>query len=170
MIATREQLLTVPVRRPSREAWFRVHPTNRLEVAVVEVGDEGSEREVFLVDRSLWSTLTLTESTFGPRLLVQYQTRQGVNALWAAKLPGSGQKTNTWTRSALQAVESAKTRWVRLQPDMALGAYRVETATGIADDPQWPDYDFAKLLEIAFKGRVIESLDHPVLKRLRGET
>ena len=169
MVGAHEHLLEVPVRKPSKEAWFRVHPTNRLETAVLEVGDEGSDREVFLVDPLLWPMLAMVESTFGPRLLVQYQTRQRVNALWPVKLPGSGQKMNPWTRSAIRAVELAKTHWVRLQSDMALGAYRAETAIGIMDEPQWPDYDLAKLLEIAFRDRLIASLDHPVLKRLRGE-
>jgi hypothetical protein len=168
MIGAQEHLLEVPVRKPSKEAWFRVHPENLLPTAVLEVADEGSDRDVFLVEPPLWPALA-KESTFGPRLLVQYQTRQRVNALWPVKLPGSGQKANPWTRSALQAVELAKTRWVRLQSDTALGAYRAETATGITDDPRWPDYGFDKLLEIAFRDRRITSLDHPVLKRLRGE-
>jgi hypothetical protein len=167
LIGTQEHLFEVPVRKPGKETWFRVHPTNEMPTALLEVGEERMDKEVFLVDQSLWPELMSKESTFGPRLLVQYQTRQGVNALWAVKLQVAGQKMNPWTRSALKAVELAKTRWVRLQSDTALGAYRAETATGIGDEPRWPDYDFVKLLEIAFKNRRIESLDHPVLKRLR---
>jgi hypothetical protein len=101
--------------------------------------------------------------------LVHYQTRQGVNGLWRIKLQGPGQKLNSWSRSAIQAAKKAETEWVRLKTDRAAGAYKAETAAGIADDPRWPDHDIAKLLEIAFRDRVIESMDHPVLKRLRGE-
>jgi hypothetical protein len=168
MIGTREHLLEVPVRKPGKEAFFRVHLTNRLETAVLEIGDETGDPESFLVDPSLWPALA-SEPTFGPCLLVQYQTRQGVNALWKIKLPRPGTKMNPWTRSALQVVGRAESEWVRLKSDRALGAYLAETATGITEDPEWPDYDFGKLLEIAFRDRLITSLDHPVLKRLRGE-
>ena len=33
----------------------------------------------------------------------------------------------------------------------------------------WPDTPFRDLLRTAFKGRYIDSLDHPVLRKLRGE-
>ena len=53
---------------------------------------------------------------------------------------------------------------------MPLGAYRIFQATGELPDPEWPEQGMRDLLEIAFKGgKLIESIDHPVLKRLRGE-
>jgi hypothetical protein len=36
-------------------------------------------------------------------------------------------------------------------------------------EPVWPDVPFSGLVHIAFKGRVIDTLDHPVVRRLRGE-
>jgi hypothetical protein len=38
-----------------------------------------------------------------------------------------------------------------------------------ATEPEWPEVPFGELLRIAFRDRLIESLDHPVLRRLRGE-
>ena len=35
-------------------------------------------------------------------------------------------------------------------------------------DPDWPELSFAEIFRIAFKDRLINSLDHPVVKRLRG--
>ena len=47
MLGFRTHLLAVPVRKPGNEAFFRVHPTNRLETAVVEVGgDTGDPGDV----------------------------------------------------------------------------------------------------------------------------
>jgi hypothetical protein len=170
LIGTQEHLLEVPVRKPGKEAWFRVHPdpAHRLETAMIEVGEDGGDREAFLVDPSLWPVLAV-ESVFGPRLLVHYQTRQGVNGLWPIKLPRAGDKINPWTRSALQAVLLAEHQWVRLESDRALGAYTARTATGITDEPRWPDYPFSRLLELAFRDRRIASMDHAILRRLRGE-
>jgi hypothetical protein len=168
MLGTQSHLLSVPVRKPGKEAFFRVHPTNRLETAVVEVGDETGDSETFLVEPALRPAL-VSEPTFHLCVLAHYVTRQGANALWKIKLPRPGDKTNAWTQSALLALARAENEWVRLKSDRALGAYTAETATGITEAPRWPDYDFGKLLEIAFRERRITSLDHPILKRLRGE-
>ena len=35
-------------------------------------------------------------------------------------------------------------------------------------DPEWPTLSFQELLRIAFRDRLIDRLDHPVIKRLRG--
>ena len=39
----------------------------------------------------------------------------------------------------------------------------------LEDEPQWPEQTLSELLRLAFKDRVIASLDHTILKRLRGE-
>jgi hypothetical protein len=36
-------------------------------------------------------------------------------------------------------------------------------------DPVWPELTFNAIYRIAFKDRIIRTLDHPVVKRLRGE-
>ena len=36
-------------------------------------------------------------------------------------------------------------------------------------EPAWPAKTFGDLLKVAFRDRFIDSIDHPVLKRLRGE-
>ena len=57
-----------------------------------------------------------------------------------------------------------------MSADLALGAYRIDVAMGAFPDPVWPSgLTFQDLLKIAFKGKMIEDLDHPVLRRLRGE-
>ena len=61
------------------------------------------------------------------------------------------------------------TRWVRLKANRALGAYEITEAPGSIPEPVWPTHTFADLLRIGFRGRTIDSIDHPVLKRLRGE-
>ena len=53
--------------------------------------------------------------------------------------------------------------------NMSLGAYDVFEASGKLPEPEWPDMPFRKILEVAFKGRYIESIEHPALRRLQGE-
>lgn len=164
-------LLTVPVRKPSKEVFVRVHPDEsyRLQSYVIELKEEG---ETYLVDRSLWPELA-TESTFGARVLLTAMSRPGnIVFLWPIRLPAPDGKLDEWNRSALElAITLATKSWVRVVSNRALGAYDVHVAPASASwgEPQWPTEKFEDLLRRAFKERFIRSLDHPVLKRLRGE-
>jgi hypothetical protein len=70
----------------------------------------------------------------------------------------------------MEAGALAAGKWVRVQANMSLGAYEVYEAAGQWASPEWPDMPFQQLLKIGFKERFIDGLDHPVLKRLRGES
>jgi hypothetical protein len=59
-------------------------------------------------------------------------------------------------------------RWVRVKANMSLGAYEIFEAEASIPDPEWPDVPFQELLRIGFRDRLIDRLDHPVIKRLRG--
>jgi hypothetical protein len=61
------------------------------------------------------------------------------------------------------------TKWIRLKANIALGAYEIHVAESEMADPVWPDLSFTELLRIAYRDRMITSLDHPVVKRLRGQ-
>jgi hypothetical protein len=52
---------------------------------------------------------------------------------------------------------------------MANGAYDVAHAPNQTAEPRFPDMSFAEILSVAFRGRYIDDIDHPVLKQLRGE-
>jgi hypothetical protein len=65
----------------------------------------------------------------------------------------------------------AKNKWVKIQTNRALGAYEIIEAVGQLPEPVWPKKpaSMLEIIEIAFKNKVIDSYDHPVLKKLRGE-
>ena len=159
-------LVTVPVRKPSPQEFFRVHPADewRLDTAVIEIK---ADREVYLVAPEIWP---LFPNECKPRTLYTTIDRRNVVTLWPVRLPDENGRLDDWNRSAHEAAQLGTERWVRMSADMALGAYRIDIAIGEFPDPVWPaGVTFADLLKIAFKGRMIESLDHPVLRRLRGE-
>lgn len=166
-LGVKKALVTVPVRKPAREWFVQSHPSldYRLQTFVLELKED---RETYLVDPALWADL-YGESTFGPRALFTAMNRQGVLFLWPIRLPGSDGKIDDWNRSALEAATMAAGRWVRVAANMNLGAYEVFEATGDLPAPEWTDTPFKELLRVAFKDRFVESLDHPVLRRLRGE-
>ncbi len=84
------------------------------------------------------------------------------------RLPKSDGKIDMWSQSAAQGVVLAKTRWVRLSSNMGLGAYDVLEATAPFPEPEWPDVLPQQIFEIAFRDRVISTIEHPVVRRLRG--
>jgi hypothetical protein len=168
-MGVKKALLSVPVRKPDK-AWFiRVHPDEhyRLQTAVIELKEERGG-ETYLVARSLWPELA-AEATFSPRALFTTITRQGVLFFWPIRLPGPDGRIDEWSRTALEAADLAAKGWVRVAANMGLGAYDVFQATGQLGEPEWPQAPFSDLLRIAFKDRFINDLNHPVLRRLRGE-
>jgi hypothetical protein len=163
----KKALLTVPVRKPDKSWFVRVHPdpSYRLQTAVVELKED---REVYLVAQSLWSDLS-TEATFRPKLLVTAVNRQGVVFVWEANMPKPDGRADEWSRTGLEAIEMAGKSWVRVMANMSLGGYEVYTAGGELGEPAWPTLPFKDLLRIAFKDKFISDRSHPVLRRLRGE-
>jgi hypothetical protein len=49
------------------------------------------------------------------------------------------------------------------------GAYDFIAALGDLKDPIWPAASFDETIREAFKDRLIEDAEHPVLRALRGE-
>ena len=95
--------------------------------------------------------------------------RQGVLFVWPIRLPGPDGKIDEWSRSSIEAVKMASDDWIRIAPNMSLGAYEVFVAPEGLPAPEWSEKSFRDILATAFKDKRIDSLDHPVLQRLRGE-
>ncbi len=50
-----------------------------------------------------------------------------------------------------------------------MGGYDILKAKGALPDPEWPDLSFEEIVKIAFRDNFVNDLNHPALKRLRGE-
>jgi hypothetical protein len=155
---------TVPVRKPSPQDWVRVHPDPEMRdnFPLIELKDE---REEYVLAGSLLSELT---GEFVSKTLYVCINRQGVLSLWPVRLPDPDGREMDWHRSARDAAEMAMTEWVRVKSNKSLGAYEVFKSQGTLSEPVWPDLDFQQIIRIAFRDRLITTLDHPVIKRLRG--
>jgi hypothetical protein len=95
-------------------------------------------------------------------------TRTNVLFMWPVRVPAADGRVNGWHQSAADAAQHAMRSWVRIKSNMSLGAYEIFEAASSIPDPDWPDLSFEDIYRIAFKGRLIASPDHPVIKRLRG--
>lgn len=166
-VAGEKVLNTVPVKKPSKEHWCRVYPSEeyRLDTLVLELKEDS---EVYLLSRDL-QHLMGTEPTLRAVTLFTAITRNGDVFLWPIPLPAPDGKDNDWHRSAREAARLASERWVRVTSSRSLGAYETTITRAELPEPNWPNKSFHELLKIAFRDRMIDSIDHPVLKRLRGE-
>ncbi len=155
---------TIPVRKPSRQEFVRVHTDEayRMQTATLTWQED---REVYLLARDLWNELP---GEIVPVELFTAVNRQGVVFIWPVRLPGHDGKWNPWHRSAMDCAQQAMTLWVRLAANMSLGAYEIFVATTDLPEPEWPNLSFEDMLQIAFRDHFIETLDHPVCRRLRG--
>ena len=158
-------ITSVPGRKPGTQTYFRVRPGDdwRMEALILQLKEDG---ESYFVMPQLACELA---SECRPKMLYTYVDRDGNLGIWPINLPGEDGRLDAWSQSAHTAAAHAEERWVRLLANRHVGAYDVIEATNLAEEPQWPDLDFKKVLSLAFKERLITSMSHPIVRRLRGE-
>lgn len=164
MAGVKKLLTTVPLRKPHKQEFIRVNasPEYRLVAALIDLQED---REKYLV------LPTIARELPGECVLATIYTavnRQGVVFLWPVPLPAPDGRVLEWHRSQAEAAVVATRRWVRVQASMPLGAYEIFEATASIPDPEWPNLSFQELVRIAFKDKLVDRLDHPVVRRLRG--
>ena len=168
MSGVKKALVTVPVRRPNKQTFFRVHPdaAYRRDLHCLELEEEN--RELFIVHPEFAHEIDenqLTQRTFHLAI-----TRQGIPFLWPIKLPRPDGRKNEWAISERMAPEQGTKRWTRMWANMRLGAYEHCFATGEIEEPTWPELSLSEIFKIAFKSNpLIKSHDHAAMKLLRGE-
>src|SRR6516162_5127196 len=158
-------LTTVPVRKPSAQDFVRVHPKPeyRANFPIIELKDE---REEYIVVADLVPALV---GEFVTKTLFTAINRQGTVFFWPVRLPSPDGKNLDWWRSSREAAELAMKSWIRVRANMNLGAYDIFQAASVISDPEWPQLGFWELIKIAFRDHLVDRIDHPVIKRLRGQ-
>src|SRR5262249_39392655 len=157
-------LTTVPARKPSPQDFVRVHPAPeyRDNFSMIVLKDD---RRGQLVQHEILPAIA-GEVVY--KTVFTAVNRQGVVFLWPVRLPAPDDRKSEWPRSAREAAELAMMQWVRLKANLSLGAYQITVAESVMADPGWPEVWFQDLLRIAYRDRMVTTLDHPVVKRLRG--
>ena len=168
-VSVEKILTTVPVRRPGKNDFFRVHPGDNFVIDnYVLEHDTDQDRTTYWVTPNLRDALG--DHLRKVRLFTCIDKRANV-FLWPAKLPtvDGSRAAQSWYASALQAAEEAKKVWVKIMGNRAIGAYEIIRARGDLGDPQWSDHSFEDLIKLAFRENLIDSMEHPVIRDLYGE-
>lgn len=163
---TKHLRTTIKVDKPSKEAFVRVStdPAYWADAHIIELTEPRQE--------TYWVVPALIGALQGEKCFIRVKLALGVDRngtpfIWRIKLPSADGRKQPWVDSMLQILERAKTEWVRVYWSDATKAYEARIAEGNSA-PQWPTETFSELLRIAFKDRVIDRLDHPVIKELYG--
>jgi hypothetical protein len=164
-VGVKKLLTTVPVRKPNRQDFVRVHPEPGYRLTPAAIIEVKEDREVYLVHPNMAQALP---GEFSTVTLFTTINRQGTLHVWPIKLPTPDGRQNEWHRSAAEAAERAMKKWVRVTASMSLGAYEIFEASGDLPDPVWPDFSFEEILKIAFRTRVVDRVDHPLVQKLQG--
>jgi hypothetical protein len=152
-------------RKPRRLEFFRSHPDSEMwRQAYVLIDKTEMDERVYLVMPAVRPFLA---DTLTAVLLVPCINAQGTLFVWRIPISEDGRRANKWSLSALEAVQQARTHWVKLAPGD--GRYRVFKAEGDLGTPEWPeDLDRRTLLARTFNEDVIRTHDHDIVQESRG--
>lgn len=155
------QLLTVPMRRPDKTWFIRVHPKHYFDTFVLEDGSD-----IYAVAKQVAERCP--DEVVARRLYLAVNT-QKTYFLWPVKLPNADGSLDDWNLSAHEIADQARRTWVTVRSKRDMGAYICRPAPGITHEPEWPGESFDDIVKIATKGKVITGWDHPKLRQRRGE-
>lgn len=87
-------------------------------------------------------------------------------------IPDPDQKENSWNTSRRRAYAMAELYYIRIVADHKPGKYTITQALGEHPDPIWPDDqipDMEEALNLVFEDRLIDTMEHSVIKALMGK-
>lgn len=162
-LGVQKEITTIPVGKPKRHEFIRVHPDleYRAELGLLKI-----DSDYYLLSAAIARSIP-EECTYV--LLLTAITRQGTLFVWPIRLPGEDGRLDNWNTSAHTAAKLAEMAWVRVVSNCNAGYYEASKVKIEVAEPEWPTLSFEEILTRAFRGRYIDTLEHPVLKRLRGE-
>lgn len=156
--------VSIPLKKPGRQEWFSPYPEIKQWRQYAILKDE-SDGEFYVVPPPLIPELGV-ECTI--KILVPCLTKAGNWLVWPVGGVGPDGKMNSWNESCQRIIRKYAGQWVRITANRQASGYDVSTSKIATDPPVWPD-NIDSVIEKAVGGKIIKSLEHPVVKRLRGE-
>ena len=163
-LGVRKLLTNVPVGKSKKLQFFRTHLSEDMTFPAMILENKES-RESYLVVPEVAQEIS---ELVRPVVLHAAIDRQNNVFLIPVPLPGEDGSRNPWHESLAQALEYAKLKWIRITANMHAGSYDVYEAQNELPEPEWPAHDIDALVQVAFRGKIVTSLDHPIVQSLLG--
>jgi len=170
-VTSRKVITAIKVRKPGTQEWFRLHPAKEYQLPTALFLRENEE----LLRPETYLVLPECRDLFGKNHLTPVRLRLAVNSLetvflWDLKVPKDGVMTDYFI-TLHEIAEEAENNWVRLEWSNADRVYHYHYAEGDLGDPQFPQGKTMRdWLALGFKGRIIDSEDHPVVAEFKGRS
>ena len=164
-LGVKKLLTNVPVGKPKKPQFFRTHINSEMTFAAMLL-EQKESRESYVVVPEVANQIS---ELVRPVQLHAAIDRQNNVFLIPVQLPNESGIRNPWHESLAQSVEHAKLNWIRIAANMHAGGYDVYEAEAALPQPEWPEHDIDALVQVAFRGKIITSLEHPVVQSLLGK-
>ena len=164
-LGVKKLLTNVLVGRPKKPQFFRTHTADDMTFPGMILENKEARESYVVVPEVAQEISELVR----PVMLHAAIDRQNNVFLIPVPLPGEDGTRNPWHESLAQAVEHAKLKWIRISANMHVGGYDVYEAEGELPEPEWPEHDIDALVQVAFRGKIITDLDHPIVQSLLGK-
>lgn len=167
-VGVRREYLSLPVKKPAKGQFVRVHPEESFAVDVL-ILEHPETRDQYVVNPDLETDLALGQIAVARKTLYFTVDTQGNAFLWPVRAVNADGSIDSWNESAHDAARRAREVWLRIHSNQADGQYNIVVAEAHAAKPIWPDKTIDELVDLAFKRRYVGSADHPLIRRLSGD-
>lgn len=159
-LGVKKLLTTVQVGRPKKPQFFRTHQDEDMFFPAMILENKEAQESYVVYPEVAQAINELVR----PAILYAAIDRQNNVFLIPVPLPGDSGVRHPTHESLAQAVEHAKLKWIRITYNKHNSGYDIYEAEAVLPDPDWPSGDIDSLVQIAFRGKIIKSLDHPVIQ------
>ena len=158
----------IPIRNPKPDEFYRCMAEENYSMDAYILSLK-TDNEWYLIDPDILSEIQL-ESQLRVMTLYVCVTMNSTPFVTCIPQPDEMGKINSWHESGHRTMEEAKQCWVRRQADRSNGGYIITKAMNAKlADPKWPTMTLSEIIDRAFDKFYINDIQHPVLRRLRGE-
>ncbi len=173
-IVVKRVVTSIPIKKPKPGVeFFRIRPESewKFPTYILDLGGSSDGEGKYLLNPALYPEVMETKKL--KLVVIHTGITYGSGEIFLSEIaqPDAEGKDNEYNRTRRIAYTIAETKWVKLQTNDIIKAYDTVFAMSKLPDPEWPEEpgNMIKAIEIAFKDRFIDDINHPVLKRLRGE-
>lgn len=177
-IVVKKKVTSLSLRKPKGgKEFFRIRPGAEwtIKAWILKIDSKQEGEGTFLVAPNLLSEVIETKLLKLTKFHIAISF--GASEVFLTEVPepaynSDGNLTdNEFNRTRREAYEVAEEKWIKLQMNDAQNAWNYIYAVSKLPEPSWPDFpsDLNEAFQLAFKDRYIEDINHPELKKLRGE-
>ncbi len=153
----------IPVGKRHDQIWIRVHPTYHRDFAMLVLKGEGSNKTFIPVTNSFAKQI---EDDIKWMTLYIGTTRSHTPFVWPIRIVQD--RKDTWAATERECAEKAMKKWIRVLSDQPSSCFYDREAQSIQVEPVFPKMTFNEILNVAFKGDMVMSMEHPAIKELYG--